>query len=401
MAKRKKASLKSKPAANPTGKSNSGKTKSRNTTRSALNGTGNGRPGTRTSRRRTKKRWRSLSDEALLDVRICDLDLEIERSNLLPRIERLYEELESRHLCFQPHFWFSDEWFAPDGIPGIAIPFYLADPRLIRLERKMMLEVEGGTEDWCMKILRHEAGHALDTAYRLHRKKSYRDIFGRYSDPYPEYYRPQPKSRRYVMHLEPWYAQSHPAEDFAETFAVWLKPGSRWRSQYKGWPALKKLKYVDELMESIADTKPKVTSRRKIEPLSQIRKTLREHYEERRNRYEMDMPTPFDRDLFRLFSEDGTDSTPNGENDNGVLCVNQLASAFLRRHRAEIERQVSSWTGENRYTVSLVIREIMERCRELRLRAIGTEAELLRDVTILITVQTMNYLHSGLHRVAL
>ena len=26
------------------------------------------------------------------------------------------------------------------------------------------------------------------------------------------------------MHLDPWYAQSHPDEDFAETFAVWLTP---------------------------------------------------------------------------------------------------------------------------------------------------------------------------------
>lgn len=389
MAKRKKASVKSKPA--PVKK----------TTRSnrQLSSTG---AKTKKSGRTTKPRnWRRLSDEALLDVRMCDLELTVEKSDLVPRIEKLYEELEYRGLNFQPHFWFSDEWFAPDGVPGIAIPFYLADPRLIRLERKMMLEVEGGTEDWCMKILRHEAGHAIDTAYNLHRKKNYREIFGRYSDPYPEYYRPHPKSRRYVMHLEPWYAQSHPAEDFAETFAVWLKPGSRWRSQYKGWPALKKLEYVDELLNSIVGEKPKVTSRRKVEPLSKIKKTLREHYEERRNRYELDMPTPFDRDLFRLFSADECDDTPNGTNEDGIACINQSASAFLRKHRAEIERQVSGWTGENRYTVSLVIREIIDRSRVLNLRAIGTEEELKRDVTILITVQTMNYLHSGLHRVAL
>lgn len=399
MAKRKKASVKSKPAS-----SRSRRSTPRKTTRKKSTSSKTTRSGTRkatTGRKTSRKGWRSLNDEALLDVRMCDLDLDLERSDLQPRIEKLYEELEARGLNFQPHFWFSDEWFAPDGVPGIAIPFYLADPRLIRLERKMMLEVEGGAEDWCMKILRHEAGHALDTAYRLHRKKAYREIFGRYSDPYPEYYRPHPKSRKYVMHLEPWYAQSHPAEDFAETFAVWLKPGSRWRRQYKGWPALKKLEFVNQLMEEIAGSRPKVVSRRKVEPLSQIKKTLRQHYEERRGRYEMDMPTPFDRDLLRLFSLDEDDDLPNGENDEGVRCVNQQASAFLRRHRTEIERQVSGWTGENRYTVSLVIREIMDRCRELSLRAIGTEDELLRDVTILITVQTMNYLHSGLHRVAL
>lgn len=349
--------------------------------------------------------WRKLPDEELLDTRMCDLQLDIESTALVSKIERLYEELDSRDLQFQPHFWLSDEWFAPDGIPGVAIPFYLAHPRLRRLERKMMLEVEGGTEEWCMKILRHETGHAIDTAFRLHRKKKYREIFGNYSDPYPEYYRPHPKSRRYVMHLEPWYAQSHPAEDFAETFAVWLKPGSRWKNQYRNWPALKKLEYVDELMESIAGERPKVNSRKKIEPLSQIKRTLREHYQQRRQRYEMDMPTPFDRDLFRLFSPEDSDhaehDTANTFSGHSHDLINQTASAFLRKHKSEIERQVTTWTSENRYTVSLVMREVIDRCRELRLRALGSESDLLRDVTIFITVQTMNYLHSGLHRVAL
>lgn len=353
----------------------------------------------------TRKDWTQLTDEQLLDCRMCDLQLDLEKSSLIPKIERLYEELAARGLDFQPHFWLSDEWFAPDGIPGIAIPFYLAHPRLCQLERKMMLEVEGGADDWCMKILRHETGHALDTAYLLHRRKRYREVFGSYSAPYPEYYRPHPKSRRYVVHLEPWYAQSHPAEDFAETFAVWLKPGSRWRSQYRGWPALKKLEYVDELMESIAGTKPKVLSRKKIEPLQHIKRTLREHYEQRRARYEMDMPSPFDRDLLRLFVPDKDSEVAiqglrrlEGKTDD---YVEQQASALLRKHKTEIERQVTSWTGENRYTVALVVREVIDRCRELKLRAIGSEARLTRDITIFITVQTMNYLHSGLHRVAL
>jgi len=353
----------------------------------------------------SQRNWRQMSDETLLDMRMCDLQLDLQQSPLMPKIDRLYEELAGRELIFRPHFWLSDEWFAPDGIPGIAIPFYLAHRRLARLERKMMLDVEGGTEEWCMKILRHETGHALDTAFRLHRKKKYREIFGNYSDPYPEYYRPHPKSRRYVMHLEPWYAQSHPAEDFAETFAVWLKPGSRWRSQYKGWPALRKLEYIDELMDSIAGTKAPVASRRKIEPLSHLKRTLREHYQQRRARYEMDMPTPFDRDLYRLFLRDDdhqgiTQRQQAADPAMGEL-IQQQASAFLRKYKSETERQVTSWTGENRYTVSLVIREVIDRCRELRLRAVGSETELLRDITIFITVQTMNYLHSGLHRVAL
>jgi hypothetical protein len=115
----------------------------------------------------------------------------------------------------------------------------------------MTREVEGGNRPWLMRILRHEAGHALDTAYRLRRRRRWRDVFGPASLPYPERYRARPGSRRYVHHLGGWYAQAHPTEDFAETFAVWLAPRSGWRRQYAGWPALGKIEMVDELMSEV------------------------------------------------------------------------------------------------------------------------------------------------------
>ena len=189
-------------------------------------------------------------------VRICDLPIKIRRSFLEPHIKRLYEELNTRGIRFKPHVWLSEEWFSPDGVPGIAIPFYLAHPRLMQLERKQMLEVEGGTDTECMRILRHEAGHALDTAFRLHFKRRWRELFGSFAQAYPNFYKPKPRSRNYVLHLRAWYAQAHPAEDFAETFAVWLTPRSRWRRRYKGWTALHKLEYIDESMKDLAGTKP-------------------------------------------------------------------------------------------------------------------------------------------------
>ena len=182
-----------------------------------------------------------LSDEQLLDVRFCDLKLRLEDTPLAARIERLYCELERKRIRFRPHFWLAEEWFSPDGVPGVAIPFYLAHPRLAKLEQQQMFDVEGGTDRGCMRLLRHEAGHAIDTAFRLHRRKIWRQYFGHYKRRYPKYYTPRPQSRRYVLHLDWWYAQSHPTEDFAETFAVWLKPGSKWRKEYVGWPALKKI----------------------------------------------------------------------------------------------------------------------------------------------------------------
>ena len=340
-------------------------------------------------RRRVEPEWVSLPDEELLAWRLCDLGLQIEGTVLEQRIERLYEELEYRGIRFRPHFWLSDEWFSPDGIPGVAIPFYLAHPRLARLERKQMLEVEGGTEDWCLKILRHEAGHTLDTAYQLHRRKQYRELFGRYAQPYPEHYYPRPYSKNYVLHLEPSYAQSHPAEDFSETFAVWLKPRSTWRATYEAWPVIKKLEYVASLMEEIRGEKPSVTSREHVEPVRKLRKTLAEHYAQKREQYGMNLPNLYDQHLRKLFSE-------ASENARAPS-----AAGFLRRNREELRKTVSHWTGEYQYTIDQVLLEMIERCRELNLRLDRPIDQAKHDALVLVTVQTMNYLHGGHHRVAL
>ena len=343
----------------------------------------NGRP------RRRKPAWVSWPDERLLDLRMKDLDLRIERTAIEERIEQLYEELEARGLRFRPHFWISDEWFSPDGVPGIAIPFYLAHPRLARLERNQMLEVEGGPHAWCMRILRHETGHTIDTAYRLHRRRRWRELFGKASQPYPEHYQPKPYSKSFVLHLDQWYAQSHPSEDFAETFAVWLKPRSRWRSQYAGWPALKKLEYVDQLMQEIADSKPLVTSREQIDALRTIRKTLRAHYEEKRDKYGIGEANFYDRELRRLFSDAPEDvGKPS-------------AAAFLRRQRRHLRQVVAHWTGQYQYTIDQVLSEMIERCRELNLRLSTEPSQARTDAVVMLTVQTMNYLHGGHHKVAL
>ena len=154
-----------------------------------------------------------LSRESLLDVRISDLVLSIEETWLEPLIERVRTELEDRWIVHQPHFWLADEWFSPDGTPGVAIPFYLAHKRLMTLERYHMYEVEGGTQRECLMLLRHEIGHAVDTAYRLNRRRRWRELFGRPGTPYPDSYRPRPSSKKFVQHLVGWYAQAHPLED--------------------------------------------------------------------------------------------------------------------------------------------------------------------------------------------
>jgi hypothetical protein len=333
--------------------------------------------------------WEGWDDEKLLDLRLCDLDLSIDGSGLEDRLAELFRELEARGLRFRPHYWLSDEWFCPDGVPGMAIPFYLAHARLARLEQSQMLEVEGGTREWCLKILRHETGHAIENAYRLRRRRRRQQLFGRTTNPYPEYYAPRPYSKSFVLHLDAWYAQSHPDEDFAETFAVWLSPESEWRTRYGGWPALRKLEYMDDLMRDLAGQASPVISRRKPELLSRLRRTLREHYRIKRRHYGLDHPDFYDRDLKRLFS------------DAPEHAGNPTAASFLNRIRREVRRRVGRWTGAYQYTIDQVLADIVARSRELNLRLAGPEEETKLEFITLLTVQTMNYLASGRHRVAL
>jgi hypothetical protein len=333
--------------------------------------------------------WAHWHDKELLRLRLCDLGLRIEGSPLAPHVHQLGEELRQRGLRFRPYFWLSDDWYTPDGVAGIAVPFYMAHPRLMRLEATLMLEVEGGTPEWCMRILRHETGHAIENAYRLRRRRRRIELFGRSSQKYPAFYEPRPYSKSFVQHLEAWYAQSHPDEDFAETFAVWLTPDSQWEKRYVGWPALKKLEYVDALMREIASLPPRVRSRRRVDPLEKLTKTLREHYEQRRRYYGVEVPRLYDRDLRRIFSSDP------------AFRQQPAATTFLRRVRREVRRLVASWTGAYQYTVDQVFEDIMQRCRELELRLAVPEAQAKLDFAVLLTVQTMNFLHSGRHRVAL
>jgi hypothetical protein len=333
--------------------------------------------------------WPDLPDEQLLDVRFSELGLTMEGTALEPRLQQLNDELSARGFSFYPHYWLSTEWFCPDGVPGVAIPFYLAHPRLARLEKAQMLEVEGGTPEWCMKILRHEAGHAIDNAYQLRKRRKRVRLFGKPSVEYPEVYLPKPYSKSFVLHLDSWYAQSHPDEDFAETFAVWLNPDSDWRTRYHDWPALKKIEYMDTVMREIAPTRPKVTTRRKVEALSSLKTTLRSHYKTKRQHYGLEFPDFYDRDLRRLFS-----NAPEYHH-------NIKASRFIQRIRREVRRLVAAWAGSYQYTIDQVLENMIKRADELDLRLMYPEDRTKVDFTIMLTVQTMNYLHSGRHRVAL
>lgn len=334
-------------------------------------------------------RWSSVSDEALLQMRLCDLPIKLERTEIGARVQRLYDELESRGISFRPHVWFSDEWFSPDDAPGIAIPFYLAHPRLMKLEERMMFHAEGAGEQECMRILRHEAGHALDTAYGLHRRKRWREMFGSFSTPYPKYYKPRPGSRNYVQHLNDWYAQAHPAEDFAETFAVWLAPGSRWRQEYKGWGALEKLEYVHELCSELPNERPKNRRRLRIDDIRTLKRTLAEYYEVKRRHYQATWPRSFDRDLRRIFS------------DERRYRDRHSAAALTRSLRRELRTVVAEGTGVAPYTIDQLIFDVIARCKQLKLRQSQSTSATKQQLSIMLTVHTMKLVYSGTYQFAL
>ena len=298
----------------------------------------------------------SMSDDELLRTRICDLKLRIPGTELESRIEKLYSELAAKDISVKPICYLGDEWFCPEGSTTIAIPFYLAHPRLKKLEEKMMMEVEGGTETWCMRLLRHEMGHVLNHAFLLEKDRNWQKLFGPTSLEYSESFRAQPYSRRFVRHLDNYYAQSHPEEDFAETFAIWLTPGLDWRHQYQGWKALQKLEYADQLMHKVAGNPPLVSSKARISDATRLRSRLEAHYKRRRRLYAQEFPDFFDADLRKLFAEPG--AANNGER----------AATFLRRSNKLILNAVSAWTGEPKFTINRVLRALTERCAELDLR---------------------------------
>jgi hypothetical protein len=206
---------------------------------------------------------------------------------------------------------------------------------------------------------------------------------------YPEYYLPKPYSKSFVQHLDHWYAQSHPDEDFAETFAVWLDPRSTWATRYAGWPAQRKLEYVDRMMRRLAGTRPVVRSKRVVDPLQRLRKTLGDHYRRKREHYGLDHPDFYDSDLRNLFS-----NAPE-------YAKNASAARFVRKIRKEVRGTVASFTDSYQYTIDQLLEKIIERCREHNLRLTESEEESKIDFVVFLTVQTMNYLHGGRHRVAL
>jgi hypothetical protein len=327
--------------------------------------------------------WVNLSDEELLEKKISHLGLKLEGTEWQPLIQKLYDELSQKGLVFHPPCHVGDEWFVPVGIPAIFVPFFLVHERLRKLERKMVLEVEGETPDWFMKLIRHEAAHAYSYAYQLYKRKKWQQTFGLASTEETEFYRPRPYSRSYVVHLDDWYAQSHPDEDFAETFAVWLTPDLNWRERYKGWKAAQKLEYLDELMRSLAGKPPMHQPPYRSVEYDCLNIKLKTYYARKRKLYEVSYPDFYDNDLKQLFAA-------------GPEVVNRIkASLWLRQRRRHLMNSVCQWTNEKKFRVHKLLNRLIERCDQLGLYINAEDNQLNLQVSAYVTTLVMNYLFTG------
>ncbi len=324
--------------------------------------------------------WVSLSDEQLLELRISKLGLKLDGTPLEPLIRQVNDELSAKGLIFHPPCHIGDEWFVPIGVPAIFIPFFLVNDRLRALERTMMLEVEGETKDWFLKLMRHEAAHAYSYAYEMQKRRGWQKCFGQTTDEEtPNFYRPRPFSRSYVMHLDDWYAQSHPDEDFAETFAIWLTPESDWRTRYAGWKALHKLEYIDDLMKSLAAQSPTHLPKYRAADYNCLNVKLKTYYARKRKLYADTYPDFYDADLRQLFNA-----------SSGIS-----AGSYLRQRKRRIMNSVCHWTNEKKFRVNKLLTRLIERCDQLDLKVQNDDPQINFRVTAFFTTLVMNYLFTG------
>jgi hypothetical protein len=329
--------------------------------------------------------WETVRCE-LLHSRICDLGLKIEGSPVEPYTARLHREFSAKGMDFRPSFYLTDAWGCPDRVPVIGIPFYLADRRLARIEQEQTGEIED--EAMVTMLLRHEAGHTISYAYRLWKDPQWADVFGPFSKPYREVFHPQPQSREFVRHIFAaqygrTYAQKHPDEDFAETFAVWLTPRSGWRKKYHYWPALKKLKYIDALMQRIRHRKPRRTTGKLVHPVEEMTMPLAEHYGQRVERF---------RAAAQGFVDDRLRAVFPRLKGNSAMPARDM---FHKHHKALLER-LTRWSALDEDDARAILLKLEDRAGALRLKLRHRqEREKLLDVASMATALAVEFAHYG------
>ena len=342
--------------------------------------------------------WDIISEEQLLKTRLCDLSIAIEGTWLQECVRELYRELDTKGLVFHPECYLADEWLTPEGETVIGIPFYLAHPTLIKLEHKMMLEAEGESKSWCMQLLRHEAGHAFSYAYDLHQRRDWKKIFGSSKEKYGDTYKFKPYSKSYVRHIDGFYAQYHPDEDFVETFAVWLTPDSNWQQVYQGWKALKKLQLVDELMNAIKGQPPLKKKGRKLWNQKKLTITLEKYYRRKKAHEQEEFPDFHDVQLNKIFKslthEEWLAFRKEQRKNKNLMSAENL----IRKYNKNLLNSIDRCTGERKYMINDLLKNISLRAKQLNMIVTDDPAGSLIQLSVYVTSLVMNYVHTGWYR---
>jgi hypothetical protein len=334
---------------------------------------------------------RPFRESNLYGSPIRDLQLAITDTRLAPVIDEFRAELNARGVTkITPTFYLSTEWGVAFGTVAVGIPFYLARPELTELHGEEVGHIEGFNHADILRYLRHEMGHVLNYAYKLYDDESWVKVFGSITQPYREDYRPQPFSRRFVRHLPGWYAQKHPDEDWAETFAVWMTPHRDWRGEYAQWPsALAKLELCDRLIATFAVREPLVTSTERDDDVAALDYSLREFYKSLPAE-----PEPgaagLDGDLRVIFD----DLIEYGE--GAAAEDTRPAAELIRRLERQLMSDVFRWTGHFPEKTRSLMRDLAKRADALRqVYPRAAEAQAIVGVTTLVTSLAMNFVHRG------
>ena len=332
-----------------------------------------------------------FQESNLRTSQIRDLGLQIAGTKLEPIIKDFEGELDAAGLkSLRPRFYLSTEWGVAFGTIAIAIPFYLAKPELEELQVEQVGHIEGVSKADILRYLRHEMGHVVNYAYRLYERQDWVKLFGSITQPYIEEYKPQPFSRRFVRHLPGWYAQKHPDEDWAETFAVWMTPAVDWRKAYDKWPsALAKLEYCDRVMNEIRDREPPVKAEDRDEDVGELSYSVLDFYKSMKLGAD-ELPPGLEGALTAIFEdiglpEDSSPSTPR-----------RPASALIRRMERDLVANIFRWTGHFPERTRPLVRYLADRAEDLKqVYSAEKENEVAIAITTLVAALAMNHVHRG------
>jgi hypothetical protein len=334
---------------------------------------------------------RSFRESNLFGAPIRDLQLTIDGTRLAPVIEEFREELRAKGVTkLSPSFHLSTEWGVPFGSVVIGIPFYLARPELTELHGEEVGHIEGFNRTDILRYLRHEMGHVVNYAYRLYDGEAWVKLFGSITQPYLEDYRPQPFSRRFVRHLPGWYAQKHPDEDWAETFAVWMTPGRDWRTEYAQWPtALAKLDYCERTLAELGGRDPLVTTTELDQDVGELTYSLQDYYKNYPAESEAGA-AGLDGDLRAIFDDLAE------AKEQGTVHETLPAAELFHRLERQLMADVFRWTGHFPEKTRSLVRHLAKRAEALeQVYPRDAETQAVMGVTTLVTSLAMNHVHRG------